>query len=127
VVAARSDVQALVVRGIYTTQAEYCARVTSTNAGARCSANPSWPARREPIRVATSVKTPVLLVVGEEDRLTPPAMARAVHDSLAGPKELWIAPQAGHTGFESPEYVHQRPFAVKLHGFFKLHLGTAGR
>jgi len=50
----------------------------------------------EPAAAAKKVKTPVLIVVGEDDRVTPPAMARAVLDSLAGPKEFWVAPKAGH-------------------------------
>lgn len=124
--AGRTDLRALVVRGVYTTQAEYCAQMKRAKEAARCGANARWPARLEPVEAAKKVETPVLIVVGEDDQVTPPAMARAVLDSLAGPKEFWIAPKAGHTGFESPEFIHQRPFTLKLHGFFRLHLGTAG-
>ncbi len=122
----RTDVSALVVRGIYTTQAEYCSQVANSAPESPCSPNPRWPAALEPINVASESKTPVLLVVGEKDVITPPRMMQAVHAALSGPKEVWVAPGAGHAGYDSPEFVHQRPFAVKLHEFFKLHMGTAG-
>jgi pimeloyl-ACP methyl ester carboxylesterase len=125
--ATRDDVDAVAVRGAYTTQAEFCARCRAQKLPVACTANPGWPAEREPIRIAPRVKTPVLVVVGESDALTPPAMAQALHAALAGPKQYWVAPRAGHTGFESPEYIHLKPFTVKLHGFFGRHLGTAGR
>jgi len=66
----------------------------------------------------------VLLVVGDQDRVTPPEMALTVRKALGGPSELWRAPGAGHEGYESPEYRHTRQFAVKMHEFFKLHMGA---
>jgi uncharacterized protein len=123
VAAAREDVSAMVLRGVYTSQADYCAGRKAAKPPVACSVNTDWPALLEPVLAAKKVKTPVLLVVGEKDQVTPPAMAEAVRKAFAGPAELWRAPAAGHTGFESPEYIHTRQFAVKMHEFFKLHLG----
>ena len=125
--ATRDDIDAVVVRGAYTTQAEFCARCRGQKPPVACTPNPGWPAELEPIRIAPHVKTPVLVVVGEGDALTPPAMAQALHSALGGLKQIWVAPRSGHTGFESPEYIHVKPFTVKLHGFFGRHLGTKGR
>jgi hypothetical protein len=51
-------------------------------------------------------------------------MALAVRRALGGKSELWQVPAAGHEGYESPEYRHTRQFAVKMHEFFKLHMGA---
>ena len=46
-------------------------------------------------------------------------MAETIRKALGGKTELWRAPGAGHTGFDSPEYRYTRQFAVKMHEFFK--------
>jgi pimeloyl-ACP methyl ester carboxylesterase len=120
--AGRDDVGAIAVRGIYTTQAEYCARLTLDTGESRWLPNPAWPSDEEPIAIAPKLEVPVFVVVGENDTVTPPAMAEAVHDSLAGPKKLWVAPGASVV----PEAMHVMPFAIKLHEFFRAHLGTGG-
>jgi pimeloyl-ACP methyl ester carboxylesterase len=42
-----------------------------------------------------SIKMPTLVIVGESDAITPPAMAENMHRSIAGSK-IAIIPQAGH-------------------------------
>ena len=125
-VASGADVDALVLRGVYTTQADYCAGRKGAKPPVDCTTNSRWPALLEPLVAASKVTAPVLLVVGEKDTVTPPAMAEAVRKALGGKTELWQAPAAGHTGFDSPEYRYTRQFAVKMHEFFKLHLGSIG-
>lgn len=44
-----------------------------------------------------SVHAPVLVLQGALDPGIPPAMGRAVYDSAASPKQLWTAPDAGHS------------------------------
>ncbi len=122
----RNDIRALALRGVYSTEAEFCANLTRSGAMETCGRGSRWPAAKEPIRVAGQVRVPTFIVVGDSDKFSPPAMAQAVHDSLSGERELWVAPSAGHSGYESPEFVHMKPFAVKLHGFLKSHIGTAG-
>jgi pimeloyl-ACP methyl ester carboxylesterase len=123
-VASGADVDAMVLRGVYTRQADYCAGRQAAKPPVPCTPNARWPALMEPVVAAGHVTTPVLLVVGEKDEVTPPAMAETIRKALAGKTELWRAPGAGHTGFDSPEYRYTRQFAVKMHEFFKLHMGA---
>jgi alpha-beta hydrolase superfamily lysophospholipase len=122
--ATQADVDAIALRGVYTNQAEYCAGRRTANPPVACTANPKWPAGLEPVAAAAKVQVPVLLIVGEKDEITPPAMSQTIMKALAGPKELWIAPQAGHAGYESPEFVHTRPVNGKVNNFFYRHLGS---
>ena len=50
-----------------------------------------------------NVKTPTLVVVGGEDRLTPPAMSKTIADTIPG-AQLAIIPAAGHlSNIEQPK------------------------
>lgn len=54
-----------------------------------------------------SLHLPVLVLVGEEDQLTPPSGARAMAEALPN-AELVVIPQAGHTpSLEAPQAVAQ--------------------
>jgi 3-oxoadipate enol-lactonase len=49
-----------------------------------------------------SVKVPTLVVVGNDDRLTPPAMAKSIADAIPGAR-LAVVPSAGHlSNIEQP-------------------------
>lgn len=51
----------------------------------------------------SSIHCPTLIVVGEEDALTPPSLSRGMHDAIAG-SELVTIPHAGHlSNLEQPE------------------------
>lgn len=51
----------------------------------------------------STIHVPTLVVVGEEDTLTPPALSEGMHTAIAG-SELAIIPSAGHlTNLEAPE------------------------
>jgi pimeloyl-ACP methyl ester carboxylesterase len=53
--------------------------------------------------VLATIRVPTLIVVGAEDALTPPAMARVIHRGVAGSKLVEI-PGAGHLApLENPE------------------------
>jgi fermentation-respiration switch protein FrsA (DUF1100 family) len=45
-----------------------------------------------------SVHIPILITVGTEDLLTPPAMAQAIFQRANEPKRLYLVPGAGHNG-----------------------------
>jgi len=50
----------------------------------------------------TSIDVPTLIVVGEHDALTPPAVARSLHERISG-SQLVVVPDAGHFScLESP-------------------------
>jgi pimeloyl-ACP methyl ester carboxylesterase len=46
---------------------------------------------------ATSVRAPVLLIQGEEDRRVNPDSSAKIFANLVSKKELWVVPDAGHT------------------------------
>jgi 3-oxoadipate enol-lactonase len=50
-----------------------------------------------------SIHCPTLIVVGEEDRLTPPPLSQSLHQAIAG-SELVTIPRAGHlSSLEQPD------------------------
>jgi 3-oxoadipate enol-lactonase len=54
-----------------------------------------------------SISVPTLVVVGEQDRLTPPESARAMSEEMPG-SHLVVIPEAGHlTPIERPEDVNE--------------------
>jgi 3-oxoadipate enol-lactonase len=56
----------------------------------------------KPVLDPSSVKVPTLIVVGDDDRLTPPAMAKSIADAIPGAR-LAIIPTAGHlSNIEQP-------------------------
>ena len=68
-------------------------------------------ARPDRTAVLREVTCPALVVVGEQDELTPPEAARAMAEALGG-CEVVVVPGAGHmTPIENPE-----PVAVALSG-----------
>jgi fermentation-respiration switch protein FrsA (DUF1100 family) len=48
------------------------------------------------MRVIADIHVPVFVMHGVRDRTIPVAMGRAVYEAAHQPKELWIAPDAGH-------------------------------
>jgi 3-oxoadipate enol-lactonase len=62
----------------------------------------------------SSITCPTLVIVGEEDDLTPPAMAQTIADGIAGASLVTI-PRAGHlSNLEQPD-----AFNAALHGFLR--------
>jgi 3-oxoadipate enol-lactonase len=62
------------------------------------------------------IKCPVLVICGDQDPGTPPAMAREIHDNAPGSK-LVLIPQAAHlSNLEQPEQ-----FSRALSGFLAAH------
>lgn len=56
-----------------------------------------------PVRAATRIRVPVLLIHGEADVDTPPAHSKRVFDALPGPKQLILVPGATHNASLRPE------------------------
>jgi fermentation-respiration switch protein FrsA (DUF1100 family) len=52
--------------------------------------------RFDSLRVIGAARAPVLVMHGARDQIVPVAMGRAVYAAAPEPKELWIAPHAGH-------------------------------
>jgi uncharacterized protein len=54
------------------------------------------PEQVSPVRAAASIRAPVLLIHGAEDRDTKPGHSRRIYDALPGEKRLILVPGAGH-------------------------------
>jgi pimeloyl-ACP methyl ester carboxylesterase len=48
------------------------------------------------LRAAGQIRSPVLVLAGEEDVRMPPEVVRTIYDRTAGPKEFWVIPGEGH-------------------------------
>jgi 3-oxoadipate enol-lactonase len=58
-----------------------------------------------------SMEIPTLIMAGEEDSVTPPALARAMHERIRG-SELHLVPEAGHmSNLENPDFFNSRLLA----------------
>lgn len=59
--------------------------------------------RTDSVRDLATIDVPTLIVVGEEDALTPPEAARKMHEHIGGSR-LVVVPEAAHmSNLESPE------------------------
>jgi hypothetical protein len=73
--ASRSDVAAVVVDGIYSTTTEVMAAIRSRD-GKEASLPVAYPQSAEPVRaVASFTETALLILAGEDDKVTTPAHA----------------------------------------------------
>jgi alpha-beta hydrolase superfamily lysophospholipase len=54
--------------------------------------------RMDPLRVAATLRQPLLFIQGGEDRHAAAADAEALFERWAGPKERWLEPHAAHAG-----------------------------
>lgn len=65
-----------------------------------------------------SVHAPVLIMVGGQDRVVPPAMSQAVFAAANGPKVMWLAPEAGHNDLAAAgAFDAVEAFVQKYYGF----------
>jgi 3-oxoadipate enol-lactonase len=63
----------------------------------------------------STIHCPTLIVVGEEDTLTPPALSEEMHRAIAG-SELVVMPGAGHlSSFEQPDAFNSALAAFLTH------------
>src|SRR5690349_20559653 len=73
--------------------------------GAVAWAQRAMAARPDSFETLRQARVPALVVVGEEDRLTPPGESHAMHEALQD-GELVVVPRAGHLSpVEAPEAV----------------------
>ncbi len=75
--------------------------------------------RPDSVQLLSSINVPTLVVVGEDDVLTPPADARRIAEGIAG-AELVVIPDAGHlSNLEQPDR-----FTAAVERFAERVLGT---
>ncbi len=77
--------------------------IVNTSVQSLCSTLLALSARKETCHKLTEIKVPVLIMVGNEDIITPPAAARFMHEKIKG-SLLKIIDNAGHlSNLENPE------------------------
>jgi uncharacterized protein len=78
-----------------------------------------WPSELAPINEIAKVSAPILVVGGENDRLTPIEETREMYQKALEPKTLWIVPGAGHVDYLK---THPADFERIVGGFFDKYL-----
>jgi pimeloyl-ACP methyl ester carboxylesterase len=120
----RDDVAALAARAIITSFEDLAPILARLDPDREWRFPEDYPEDLFPINAAGRIGIPVMLVVGDRDERTPSWMSQSVYDSLAGPKELWIVPGAGHGGVAAPELMDYPAFFERVGDFFTRHLGN---
>jgi pimeloyl-ACP methyl ester carboxylesterase len=76
---------------------------TASSAEAIAGAIRALMTRADSTPLLSTIHVPTLIVVGEADTLTPPALSEEMHRAIAG-SELVVVPGAGHlSNLEQPE------------------------
>lgn len=79
------------------------ALILSNSSDAIAGAVTALKTRPDSTPLLSTIHLPTLIIVGEEDTLTPPALSEAMHRSIAG-SELVTLPKAGHmASLEQPQ------------------------
>jgi uncharacterized protein len=90
-VAAQRQVAALILEAPFTSVAEVAQYHYSFMPAAALVLD-----RFDSLARISEVKAPILILHGDRDRVVPARFGRALFDAAPEPKELWIAPEAGH-------------------------------
>ncbi len=78
-----------------------------------------------PARAAAKLDgCPLMVINGADDPLVPPADAQTIFAAARGPRELWIAPGAGHAAALAADPVQ---YSRRVGAFLRRYLGVPGR
>ena len=76
--------------------------IVKTQNNRLCNTLLALSVRKETCNILSEIKVPVLIMVGNEDKITPPAAARFMHEKIKG-SLLKIIDHAGHlSNLENP-------------------------
>lgn len=121
--AKRREVGAFAGRALITSFDDLLPILRKLDPGRPWAAPPGYPLELLPAQAAArGFRTPAFLVVGKEDKRTPPWMSRRIYAQLMGPKELWVVPKAEHGGMTAPELVDYPRAFERLAAFYRKHL-----
>jgi hypothetical protein len=120
----RPEVRAFAGRALITSFDDLLRVLKKLDAGRPWTAPVDYPRDLLPIHAAGRMRVPAFLVVGENDRRTPPWMSKKVFAEIRGPKEIWVVPGAEHGGAKAPEMATYPEFFVRLAKFFGKHLAS---
>jgi 3-oxoadipate enol-lactonase len=86
--------------------------IVKTSPQSLCNTLLALSVRKETCTKLSAIKVPVLIMVGSEDKITPPVVARFMHEKITG-SQLKIIDHAGHlSNMENPD-----EFNVQLRKF----------
>jgi len=109
----REDIAAYIGRAIITSFDDLIKNLHKVDPSRKFFVPAHYPQQLLPVNAAKNVKTPVLLIVGENDIRTPVWMSKKVYEKLKNKKELWIVPNAEHGGIKGPEMINYPEFFNK--------------
>lgn len=121
-IASRNDIGAYAGRALMTSFEDLIENLQKVNPDRKFIAPDEYPENLLPVKSADRVRTPVFLIVGQNDNRTPVWMSEKVYKKLSCPKALWIVPNAEHGGQNGPEMVSYPEFFVKTLSFFDQYL-----
>lgn len=122
--ARRNEIKALAVRAMFTSYREGTQNLFEIGLG-RSHPYPSIFDTPEFMAsyIAEKFTKPIFLIVGENDKRTPPEMAKQLLTLVNSKvKNLWIVSDAGHGSNEAPEVIASKQFKERLISFFTLNL-----
>jgi len=77
--------------------------IEKTSSDAICATSMALAARTDTTEVLADINVPVLIIVGEHDKITPPIAAESLHEGIQG-SELVVIKDAGHlSNIENPK------------------------
>jgi 3-oxoadipate enol-lactonase len=91
--------------------------IVKTSKQSICSTLLALSVRNETCHILTNIKVPVLIMVGIEDKITPPEAARSMHEKIRG-SLMKIIDHAGHlSNLENPgEFnIHLKKFVASVY------------
>jgi len=112
-------VRACVLRALLTTFSDVLPGLRAAKPDRDLKAPEGYPPELEPAAVAPGFTRPVMLIVGEDDAVTPVWMSEHIYEALPGRRELWIVPGAEHGGANGPEYSDFARLTERVNAFLQ--------
>ena len=121
----RPEIRAVVAVGVPRSWKTYLESLAKSRPDKGYFVPETWERRDDPDRVIRRYNGAILFITGAEDLVTPPWMARELHDKYPRPKDLWIVDGAAHLGEHSPEHVLGGAYVDRIAAFLERELGKA--
>ncbi|MBE9468310.1 MAG: alpha/beta hydrolase [Bacteroidetes bacterium] len=121
--ALRPEIKAYAGRALFTSDKEVIPNLKKIKPNDTYFVPKDFDKKYAPIILAENYHTPIFLIVGENDKRTPPLMSIKILNTVkSNVRELWIVKNASHGGEEAPEIVAYEEFKKKIVRFFNENL-----
>ena len=121
--ALRPEIKAYAGRALFTSNKEIIPNLEKIRPNDTFIVPKDFDKKHAPIILAKNYHTPIFLIVGENDKRTPPSMSIKILNTVkSNVRELWIVKNASHGGKEAPEIVSWEEFKKKIVRFFNENL-----